>query len=416
MKIGKSKLCTILIILFLCLIGVSFNSIIACRIVVLMLTLICIVKGKEEKKLINPYYLFALTPISLMIYKNISPVFMEDLSVSTWMLAILNIGAFICALSLGPEYKKTKLKYDIDDRSVCGKHIVLLSVLSFVPLYLNAFGGIEIPLYSVFTLFYIPALVCACYSKKKLWVFIVLVMITIPWFGNVTKSTVLTVCLALLIVYETYNKLSVKAKIRMGVLCVFAVFIMILAFTYANQIRGTKTVEGQLQYYTAYGNVQWSGTPILFMPYMYLTTPWANLQYVVDTQNVRTYGLWLAKPIISYLQIDSIFSSQYTLVPKSSFNTFGFIAPLFKDFGFWGSIVSSVILGVFVKWVYSRAEETSRPLDVACYVFCAQAVLQMFFSNHFLQHSYPITIVLMVALYRLLFCGRLRWRKEIERE
>lgn len=151
-----------------------------------------------------------------------------------------------------------------------------------------------------------------------------------------------------------------------------------------------------------YGNVKWTGLTSFFMPYMYLETPWTNLQYVMQTQDTRTYGLWLIKPILNYLQLDGFFENMYQLIPMSSFNTYSFIACNFKDFGFWGSIIPSLILGGYVKWVYSRACQTTDPLDVACYVYVAQAVLEMFFSNHFFQQAYPLTCVLLIGIYKYL--------------
>lgn len=406
-----NSLVTIFLIIMLCIIGVAFNSLAVCRIIVLLLAAICIMNGRSERKIINPYYLFALTPISLILYSNISSNYMVDLNIKTWLLAILNMGAFIGALNFGPSAKQEPSPYDVDDNTSIGNHILILSILAFVPLYLNTFIGISLPLYSTFSLFYIPALMCAIYSKNKKWVIFVLVLTMVPWFRNVSKSTILTVFIALLVAYEAYYQLSTKARIRLAALCTVAVVVMLYSFTFANQLRGTRTAEGQLHYYTKYGNVKWSGSTILFMPYMYFTTPWANLQYVMQTQNTRTYGLWLIRPLISYFQMDEHFASQYVLIPKSSFNTFGFIAPHFKDFGFWGSTISTIILGIFVKWVYTRSEATERPLDVACYAFCAQAVLQMFFSNHYFQQCYPFTIVIIVGLYRFLYCGRLRFGK-----
>ena len=178
---------------------------------------------------------------------------------------------------------------------------------------------------------------------------------------------------------------------------------MILAFSYANQARGVRTAEDQLDYYVRYGDVRWNGIASLFMPYMYLETPWTNLQYVMQTQDARTYGLWLIKPFLNYLQIDTWFEDLYQLIPMSSFNTFSFITCNFKDFGFYGSIIPSILLGYYTKWVYSRAKKTNNPLDVACWIYIAQAVLEMFFSNHFFQQAYPLTCVFLIALYRMIY-------------
>ena len=403
----KKHLISIFILGILCIVGIAYNSFFACRIVVVGLFIFCLINGRNEQTIINPYYLFAVTPLSLMLYFNISDRYLGDLDVKTWLIAIINMGAFIAGLTLSRTKPKERL-HDVTDNVSIGRHIVVLSALSFIPTYLYAFRSIALPFYSVLSLLYIPALVCAIYSGRKKSVVVILLLTVVPWTGNVSKMSILTLCLALIITYEMYHVLSSKDRIVIIILCVVAFIVMLYAFSFANQWRGAKTATSQVQYYTTYGGVMWSGNALLFMPYMYLTTPWANLQYVMQTQNIRTYGLWFLKPFISYLQLDGLFEQQYMFISKSSFNTYTFIAPHFKDFGFWGSIIPSFILGVFVKWVYDRAISTKRPLDVACYIYCAQATLQMFFSNHFFQQSYPFTIIILVALYRLLFCGYLR--------
>ena len=398
----------IIIILPLCILAIAANSIIACRIIAFTLSFICIIRGMRERSLVNPYYLFVITPISLMMYANVSDLYMGDLELRTWLIAIINMGAFIIALTVAPTYSKEPLYYDIGEDSNIRRHIVVLSLLGFIPIYANFLFGIQMPFYSVFSLFYIPALVCALYSKQKKYILIIILLTIIPWFTNVGKTTVLAFVLCCIISYEAFNELTAKARTKLLILCITAGVIMLLTFSFANQSRGTSTADSKLQYYTTYGQVIWSKGSLWFMPYMYLTTPWSNLQFLMTTQNVRTNGLWLLRPFIAYFQLDGLFKAQYALIAKSSFNTFGFIAPHFKDFGFLGSIIPSFILGVFVKWVYTRAQSTKRPLDIACYVFTAQAVVEMFFSNHFLQQSYPITIVILIAIYRVVFCGRMR--------
>ena len=277
---------------------------------------------------------------------------------------------------------------------------VLLAILGFAPAILFSVMEIAVPLYSIFSLLTVAALMCAVKLKNIKLLVIFLALYGLTWMNNVTKSSILTTCLALLIGYEHYFVKTKKQRRKFFVLCGLALLIVLFSFTFANQLRGTKTAESQLAYYTKYGDVSWNGNAAFFMPYMYLETPWANLQYVMQTQNVRTNGLWLIKPLINYVQIDKWFASEYVLVPMSSFNTYTYIACQFKDFGLIGSAFSSILLGIFVKFVYSRYKISQDPLDAACYVYTAQAVLEMFFSNHFFQQSYPITIVLLLLLYR----------------
>ena len=379
-------------------IGLIWNETIVFWCMDALLLALCLYAGHKEEQLLNPYYLFAITPFSLLIYKNISNSYMQDLKITTWVIAIINIAAFIFAMLLTPS-ARVEGQYYSEKRELRFNTIVL-AIVGIAPTILFSLLGIAIPFYSIFGLLSIPALCCAIVSKSKKLIAGVFALMLLTWLNNVTKSTILTTCLCIVICYEFCLSDSKKAKRKLFRLCIVSLVIILFAFTFANQARGAKSASSQLGYYMQYGNVRWTGLAALFMPYMYLETPWTNLQYVMQTQNTRTYGLWMIKPLLNYLQMDGLFEKMYQLIPMSSFNTYAFVTCNFKDFGIWGSVIPSVLLGCYVKWVYSRAYQTKNPLDVACYIYVAQAVLEMFFSNHFFQQAYPLTCVLLVGIYK----------------
>ena len=400
MIVEKKTFITAMLILLTAIIGVIFNSPIVCRVCVLLLFVICILRGMREKYLLNPYYMFALVPFTLLIYANISNYHL-DLTVNTWLIAIINIAAFVIALDFTPEYKHLEKCKGVGEGRQLVEHTIILLVLGFMPTIYTLVLGESMPLASVFTLLSSAAIVCALKSKKKVLIGTVFFIFVISWIGYVTKSTILTFAIAILISYEKYYVESAKQKRRLVVLAVLGLLLMIVAFSFANQGRENASGMSALQYYTTHGGVTWNRSASLFMPYMYLTTPWANLQYVMETQANHTYGLWLIKPFIGYLQLDRLFQQYYSIRAYSSFNTFTYIAVCFKDFGFLGSCISSAFLGFFTKKVYSRFRLSRSPLDVTCYVLVAQAVVEMFFSNHFFMQSYPFTIVIIMGLYKL---------------
>ena len=189
----------------------------------------------------------------------------------------------------------------------------------------------------------------------------------------------------------------------MATLAILGIIVMVLSFSFANKDRESMSSAEVVDYYSQYGGIEWNQNTALFMPYMYLTTPWANLQYLTETQDTRTFGLWLIKPILGYAQLDDCFQKQYYIQAYSSFNTLTFISCNFKDFGYWLSVISSLLLGIFVKKIYSRYQKSHSALDVACYVLVGLAVLEMFFSNEFFTQSFPFTIVIIMAIYKLVF-------------
>ena len=332
MIVEKKTFITAMLVLLTAIIGVIFNSPIVCRACVLLLFIICILRGMREKYFLNPYYLFALVPFTLLIYANISNYHL-DLTVNTWLIAIINIAAFVTALDFTPEYRHFGKCKGVGEGRQLVNHTIILLVLGFMPtIYTMVLGG-TMPLASVFTLFSSGAIVCAMKSKNKILIGLIFFLYVISWIGYVTKSTILTFAIAILIGYEKYYVESTKQKGRLVVLGILGLILMIAAFSFANQGRGSESGMSAVQYYATYGGLTWNRNTSLLMPYMYMTTPWANLQYVMETQTNHTYGLWLIKPLISYFQFDSLFSNFYELRAYSNFNTFTYLTYCFKDFG-----------------------------------------------------------------------------------
>ena len=260
--------------------------------------------------------------------------------------------------------------------------------------------GYAVPaLQSIVWLFSIPAMVCALKLKEKRILFLVGVYIVVTATISLSKMAVLLYLLTLLISLDKFYAFSKKQGIWMKILAGVGVVFLIYSFSFANKDRGAYDADLGLTYYSQQG-AEWKFNTSLFLPYMYLTTPWTNLQYVTEYQNTRTNGLWLLKPFINYVQLDEDFKDDYELEPYSSFNTFTFIAVGFKDFGFWFSILSPLLLGFLAKKIYSRFLVSRSPFDIAIYIVFGLAIIEMFFSNHFFMHSYPFTMIIIMWGYQ----------------
>lgn len=244
-------------------------------------------------------------------------------------------------------------------------------------------------------------------TKKRSLIIAIIIIYMIPIFlGGTSKTNVLTLLVAWIISYEKYyanfahiNELK-KVRKRIVIGCIIAIPIMIFAFTFANKDRGSYEAAENLESYES--RVDWKYDASYFMPYMYITTPWANLQYVIETQDNRSNGYWLTKPILGPIFGDEFLKNDYVPKSYSAFNTFSFIGLHFKDFGYWGSLLMSLFLGFFIKKVYSLYAASTLPYDAASYVFTAQATLELFFSNHFFGQSYPFMIVIVMYLFKKL--------------
>lgn len=384
-------------ILMLVFLSVLAESILVDRICVAFLFALCLIIGSKEKYYLNPYFLFSITPFTLLIYVNIADSYMLDLTHKTWLLSIINISAFILSLYYTPKFKNIKRCKGVGD----GKGLIVSAIVLYL---LSLLSNVIPDLESILWLFSVAAIVCAMKSKRKIMILFSLGIIISSFFGITSKMAVLLNVITILICLEKYYLNNPKLKKIMPVILIAGVFFMVFAFTFANKEKVAYNPSEGLSYYESRG-VDWNYHTELFMPYMYLTTPWANLQYVSETQDSRTDGLWFLKPILGYFQIDDSYSSEYIIYPYSTFNTFTYIACGFKDFGYWLSIISSLFLGIYVKKIYSKYRISRSPFDVATYVCVALAVTEMFFSNHFFMQSYPFTILILMEISKL-FVGK----------
>ncbi|MGG3560517.1 O-antigen polymerase [Neobacillus rhizosphaerae] len=384
------------------------------RIIVGIIFVYCIYRGVHDSKLINPYLLFSITPFSLLMYSDkISPTYLVKLNTDTWVLAIINMIAFLIALSL------TKGRKVIDSsninleamakskRYVLTKHCILFFIIGHIPtVYSTVFGG-TMPYASTLSLFSFFAIVCAFRTKNRLLITGVLFLTLLSFTGGFNKTAFLFLGMTIVISLEKYYFQNNKSKLRLiGIITVTAILGIFVAFPLKDYMSTGGSLfsffndrnNTGMQYYE--GKINWTEHPSLMLPYMYLVSSWTNVQYVMLTQDTSTFGLWLLKPLLGYFSMDKFFDSYYSLFSYSSFNTFTFVSVVYKDFGFYGSIFGTMFLGWFVKKVYLRYINTNSSLDTAVYALTACAVLQMFFSNHFLMLSYPFTIFILSWIYK----------------
>ena len=376
-----------------------------CKCCLFVVFIYCIIQGKCEERILNPYYLFAITPLSLLIYdSSIADAYYLELKLSTILLALINMIVFLFFFKKTSISSKNNDSYIFNTSQNLIKHGWILFLISCV-------GNIIPPLASVLQLCVFLAIPCIVKSKK--WGHLILMLLL--WFvlnmDHMTKSFLLQALIILSISYLRFTRKRENVNIKIIIFAFLSLLLMLEMFnlkayladggSFIGYISGDKNNYNLVEdFLDARSYVDWNYSNILLMPYFYLTTPWTNLQYVIDTQATHTYGLWAIKPILGWLKLDDYFNSEYTLYSYSVFNTFTYITVFFKDFGYWGSCLGSAALGFFVKKIYSRYILFPSPFSAACYAMTAQATLEMFFSNHFFMQSYPFTILVIAYIYR----------------
>lgn len=385
------------------------------RVVSCVLFLWCIYMGRKETFILNPFWLFSITPLSLLLYNdNVSRIYLQKLTSKTWGLAILNIIAFSMTLFISLKIMRRKkgiiANEQPDKIAYLKQNSVIMMGISFIPvLYRMLFGKVML-FTSVISLCVYVSIIMGTKTKEKRWIIGILLIAALRFLFAFNKTELVFFLIVIVTGIEKYYELSSKSKIKILLgLVVSALFMLFVAFplkTYVQDNGGnivdffTKNVKVVYDYGQ---RIDWSGPEVLKMPYMYLVTAWNNVQYVLETQNTRTYGLWFVKPILGYFQLSGIFDSLYELKPYSSFNTYTYITVLFKDFGYFGSAIGSVFLGWFVAKMYYWYTISQDSWKVSCYSLTAIAVFEMFFSNHFFGLSYPFTIVLLYFIFEKCF-------------
>lgn len=375
----------------------------------------CIKQSFKQNTIVNIYTLFAITPFSLFIYSaKFSPNYLMELKDSTWIIAIFNIVAFLLAYKVTRFKTRISSKYLLnqEDRKKLRLHIYILGGLSILPFIFMKIG-LAIPLRSFMYFFSYIGLAMAFKLKEKKMIAIAFAFILVSFSIDFDKNKFMTLAICTFVCCEAYLVRTVSDKRKMIFACLAgALFMILVAFPLKDYLRNGGTYYEFVQNHShisdeAFGmlteRMYFNGPEFLKMPIMYMISPWNNLQYVMETQQWHTYGLWTLKPFINYLGLESNVEAAYNLESFSSFNTFTYITVGYKDFGYWGSIIISILLGVYVKFVFSRNLKNGSVFDVATCGLVGMAVFQMFFNNHFFMQSYPFTIFIAGYVYKKVF-------------
>ena len=416
---GKKKLIKILIMNFMICNIVQFvlpidnaKNELTFRYLVSLIFSYCFYKGTEENSIVNPYLLFSLTPLSLMIYsQKVSDYFLLKLKPETWTIAILNMFVFLVGISIALKAKVRIGNYSLfkgknfiideldKDYSVQG---IILFMLGQIPKVLSIFN-ISLPGEQFLSILQFLGIAVIFKSGRKYVAYfmsIIFITLSILTYFNKTDFLMLSILFIVCIESEIYTKKGKNKMIFFIVLIsITMVFIVFPLKDYLARGESLSNFFKSDKNYLAnqfIDRVEWHGNINFLMPYIYMTTNWTNLQYVLDNFTQHTNGLWFIKPLLGYLQLADKISAYNMLTPyRFAFNTYSFIAVQFLDFGFIFSVVPSLILGLFSGIIYKRYRDYPDSFNCACYALTSVAVFEMFFSNHFFTQSYPFTVIIV---------------------
>ena len=392
------------------------------RIILLIVCVICFRLGMRERFVANPYFCFLFTPFSLMIFEpSVSERFLTALSEKTYLLGVLSCLAFVAGVSQKRVEKnnssqaatKSELNYASNFASIGTFLVVLWYIYQISRIVFH----ISIPFSAILVQSVYIGIAFLIMSKRPFARTLAIVtMIAILITGFRKTSFLYVFMLALLSVLMNAKKNSKTMLWGTIVVLVGGYVLIVYAYPLKSYFREFGSFAGlsgvgELMEITernnqGYGSLSIGGNLdfILLRPYLSMTSSWVNLDYVMQTQGQLNFGMWFLKPILNILQINTDKMSVYSLYPRSNYyNTFGFLTVQLKDFGFFGAIIFTYLEGLFASWVYNRfMNHQYSPLRVAQYVFVSCAVLEMFFSNHFLLGGIHIVFLVSWAIMLVL--------------
>ena len=174
------------------------------RVIVGVLFVYCIAKGIAQEEKINPFLLFSLTPLSLLIYTDkISSKYLMHLDDTTWVLAVLNISAFLVSLSFytrkksidesNREIRENNEVLEDNQRKKLINHALILFLLSIIPDVCRSVLGTSFFLGSTIAYFKYPALACAWKSKSKHLLIVMYLYVLVSFATKFNKSIFLSI-------------------------------------------------------------------------------------------------------------------------------------------------------------------------------------------------------------------------------
>jgi len=374
--------------------------------------------GRREAYPFNPYYLFLLTPISLLLYApSVSARFIPELSVDTQLMIVAGNFAYLGGLL---SVRGFTIRFEPQKRPRYSFFLILvlgliphaLGILAAgVPLLANdvnaARAAYAIPILGQFNIFLPLAIIVAFQMERRDLVLLSIVLNLFFSIIVVAKFNIMFVILYIIFAYFRYDGKNMF-KIRPLYLVLVVLFCTPFIFSY---IFAARTSLDQWQYnwwnYIRFGNAALDALGnYLYLPYLYLTAPWSNFSYVIEIGSPYTFGARLLHPLLSVFQMDWLLDIPPKGIRNEGWNTYAYLADFYLDFGVAGIILLPYLLGAAVKWAYARAHASGDAMDDGIWVNFAFASFTLFFSNHFTTLSYVIVALLLfnvVRVSRLIF-------------
>lgn len=376
--------------------------------------------GIHERQLINPYYLFATTPASLLLYSpSVGIIFLPPLSDRVELIIILGMIAFLLGLI---SISRTKPR---SPNTLGRKYsFIVILTLGVVPHLLGvAAAGIPIlagdvnaaraayvlPIIGQFAIF-LPVSMIVAMQRQNRQQLLIAVSLNIA-FSLITAAKFSVMMSAIFLLYG-YYKYDGQRLVKISPRAILLTLLVATPILFQQTFAVRETLEQSEYFWRQQVQFEWMALDrfgnFLYLPYLYLTTPWSNLSYIIEIRETFgtlefTNGARTVLALLSVLQLDWLVGFGERPIRMPQFNTHPFISDFYLDFGLFGVVFLSFGLGLLVKWSYNSAIQKRDALLDGAWVAVGFATSLMFFSNHFTSLTYPIIALIAFNAYRKLF-------------
>lgn len=370
------------------------------QICMIFIVLLCILKGKKQQSLVNPYYLLIPTCISYLLYTSkMGHVILMPLSNSTHILIILCISAIFISFVLADNLKIHPVK-----KTTYNENFFLIMIIGLIPtvvsvlIYGNPLGmegeealeakqNFTIPIIGQLQYFLQASIIVACKnnnSKQIIFSFLISLFVAVI---SLTKTAMLVTVLFTLIGFLKFKPrilYSKKIKILRKYAYIIVPALLIFGFIFNNTFRRVAQ-SSNLDYVESLRPEILSDKSELsqnmYLNYLYYCSPWGNLQYNISYNHSHSNG---NNSFAQFAKKLGITLEPAEKIQPSFLNTHSFITDFYLDFGYFGSILASFILGYIIFFSYRKYGLSNDPLLLSFYALISYATVMLFFSNHFI--------------------------------
>lgn len=364
----------------------------------MLLIYYCVIEGKKQSHFLNPFYLLTLTLFSFVIYnEEIGGIFMMPLSDEVkWMI----VGSFtmvIVGLKVGTNFttRAKKVGCYVENYWVIF-WVGLIPTLLAVYLYgnvldmsgdamMDAKEKMVLPGLGQLLYFLPASIIVACKKNNTKLIILSTTMALWAAYLTVTKTAIMVVMVFLLVGLISFRPSIVENKVA-KFFRAYAVILVPVFLLYTFMGNTTKRLdatnvstnsiqkaESTLKYDSDFADG-------MFSNYLYLSAAWSNVEYNVVHNKVTGDG---RNTIWQFARKVGVDYDKTEKIEPFTFNVHTYITDWYLDFGYFGPIVMSLFLGMFVFFCYKKFCLSDDPLYIAFYAIVAEATLMMFFSNHF---------------------------------